>query len=307
MPSLNPTVIEDDHWRHGFAFVDDEKLVRIHYIDCPASNSKEKGVILLIHGYPNTSYQWRHVITPFSKAGYRVIASDYRGAGDSSHPKGGYDKVTVADDLYKVVHDHLGITAPIHVVGQDIGGMVAHAYAASHASHTKTVMFGECPLPGGDPYENGFKNSDGMWHFKFQQQLDLPELLTQDREAIYIKHFYDRLCFNPVGITPRDVEHYAASFRQPGGMRAGFELYRAFPQDAIDNVKMLKADGQLKMPAAALCGEMSLLLEVAEEQTRQFYEKVEVVIVDQSGHWTAEENPQDFVKKVVSFVEKYDS
>ncbi|KAK0123791.1 hypothetical protein ONS95_008792 [Cadophora gregata] len=131
-------------------------------------------------------------------------------------------------------------------------------------------MFGECPLPVAKPYESIFKNSPGMWHFKFQQQLDLPELLTQGREKIYIKHFYDRLGFNPVGITPRDVDHYAASFAQPGGMHAGFELHRAFPQDAKDNQAMLKKSGLLKMPAAALCGEMSILLEVAEEQTREF-------------------------------------
>lgn len=107
MPSINPTHIEDEHWKHGFAFVDDERQVRIHYIDSPSGGS-EKGTVLLIHGYPNTSYQWRHVITPISKAGYRVIAPDYRGAGASSHPRSGYDKVTVAEDLYKVVHNHLG-------------------------------------------------------------------------------------------------------------------------------------------------------------------------------------------------------
>jgi pimeloyl-ACP methyl ester carboxylesterase len=108
MASLNLRHIDDQRWKHGFAFVDDERQVRIHYIDCPA-RGPEKGSLLLIHGYPNTSYQWRHVVTPIADAGYRVIAPDYRGAGASSHPRGGYDKVTVAEDLYKVVHDHLGI------------------------------------------------------------------------------------------------------------------------------------------------------------------------------------------------------
>ena len=107
MPSLNPSHIDDQCWQHGNVFIDDEQQVRIHYIDCPAL-STEKGVLLLIHGYPNTSYQWRHVITPFAEAGYRVIAPDYRGAGDSSHPRSGYDKVTVASDMHKLIHDHLG-------------------------------------------------------------------------------------------------------------------------------------------------------------------------------------------------------
>lgn len=184
--------------------------------------------------------------------------------------------------------------------------MIAHAYAAHHAEDTRSVMYGECPLPGSTPYESGFKNSPGMWHFTFQQQLDLPELLTQGREKIYIKHFYDRLCFNPASITPRDVDHYAASFCQPGGMRAGFDLYRAFPQDAKDNRAKLDQEGKSKVPAAALSGEMSLLLEVAEEQTKEFYENYETVLVAKSGHWTAEENPHGFVDGVVSFIKKHD-
>jgi len=306
MPSLNITQIDDERWQHGFTFVDDANEVRIHYIDCPPATGSPKGTVLLIHGYPNTSYQWRHVITPISNAGYRVIAPDYRGAGDNNHPRSGYDKVTVADDLYKVVHDHLGIKEKIHVVGQDIGGMIAHAYAASHADHTRSVMFGECPLPGSTPYESGFKNSPGMWHFTFQQQLDLPELLTQGREKIYIKHFYDRLCYNPAGIGPRDVEHYGASFCQPGAMRAGFDLYRAFPHDAKDNQTMLKRDGKSKVPSAALSGEMSLLRQVAMDQTHEFYEQVDEVIVAKSGHWTAEENPSSFVEGVTSFIKKHD-
>lgn len=135
---------------------------------------------------------------------------------------------------------------------------------------------------------------------------EVPELLTQGREKIYIKHFYDRLCFNPAGITPRDVDHYAASFCQPGAMRAGFDLYRAFPQDAKDNRAQLKKNGKSKVPAAALSGEMSLLLEVADEQTKEFYESAESVLVSHSGHWTAEENPQSFVKGVLGFIGKHD-
>jgi alpha-beta hydrolase superfamily lysophospholipase len=115
MPSLNITQIDDDRWQHGFTFVDDANEVRIHYIDCPPATGSPKGTVLLIHGYPNTSYQWRHVITPISNAGYRVIAPDYRGAGDNNHPRSGYDKVTVADDLYKVVHDYLGRSPSIPV------------------------------------------------------------------------------------------------------------------------------------------------------------------------------------------------
>ena len=167
MPSLNPTPIDDSRWERGNVFIDEEQEVRLHYIDCPAyphdssKASEGKNTILLIHGFPNTSYQWRHVITPLAEAGYRVIAPDYRGAGESSHPKGGFEKNIIAADLYALVHGHLGITKPIHILGHDIGGMIAHAYAFLYPEHVLSVSWGECPLPGSKPYESGFKHSPG--------------------------------------------------------------------------------------------------------------------------------------------------
>jgi pimeloyl-ACP methyl ester carboxylesterase len=112
--------------------------VTIHYIDCP-SVGNEKGIILLIHGFPQTSYQFRYVITPLSEAGYRIIAPDYRGAGHSSHPRDGYEKSIMAADLHTLLVEHLKIKEPVHVVGHDIGGMVAHAYAAWFPKDTRSV------------------------------------------------------------------------------------------------------------------------------------------------------------------------
>ncbi|KAG8624915.1 hypothetical protein KVT40_006666 [Elsinoe batatas] len=84
--------------------------VTINYLSCPPpEGTSSKGTILLIHGYPETWYQFRHVITPLSDAGYHVIVPDYRGAGTSSHPRDGYDKVTMATDIHTLLTEHLGI------------------------------------------------------------------------------------------------------------------------------------------------------------------------------------------------------
>lgn len=114
--------------------------VTIAYIDCPAPTSKpSKGTVLLIHGFPQTAYQFRHVMTPISDAGYRVVAPDYRGAGHSSHPRDGYTKVVMATDLHTLLVKHLNINEPVHVVGHDIGGMIAHAYAAMFPKDTRSM------------------------------------------------------------------------------------------------------------------------------------------------------------------------
>lgn len=282
--------------------------VSIHYIICqPPEHATVKGTILLIHGYPQTSYQFRHVITPLAKAGYTVVAPDYRGAGHSSHPRTGYEKVQLATDLHELLTKHLGITEKVHVVGHDIGGMVAHAYATHFEKDTASVAWGECPLPGTAAYNRAVKEDahGGLWHFVFHWQLDLPEALTAGRERIYIKSFYDRLCANATAIKPEDVDHYAGMFAQPGGMRAGFELYRAFHQDAEDNRAWLKQNGKCKVPSLSLMGERSFLASIADEQNGEMYENPVAALVSGSGHWCAEENPVDFVKQVLLWTGRF--
>jgi pimeloyl-ACP methyl ester carboxylesterase len=149
--------------------------------------------------------------------------------------------------------------------------------------------------------------SDSMFqrHFHFHWQADLPETLIQGREAIYIKHFYDRLTTNPSAISKDDVEYYAQLFAQPGGIRCGLDLYRSFHQDAEDNREWLKKHGKCKVPSTTLNGENSFLVKIAGDQANEMYESVEMASVENSGHWCSEENPEDFVKKVLAFVEKH--
>lgn len=143
MPIWTPRQIDDERWisqkvtLSGTPSLADE--VTIAYIDCPTPSSESKGTVLLIHGFPQTAYQFRHVITPISDAGYRVVAPDYRGAGHSSHPRSGYTKTVMATDLHTLLVDHLKINEPIHVVGHDIGGMIAHAYAALFPKDSRSV------------------------------------------------------------------------------------------------------------------------------------------------------------------------
>ncbi|KAI9663510.1 MAG: hypothetical protein M1831_002519 [Alyxoria varia] len=253
----------------------------INYIRCrppqdgvaSASSSAAKGHILLIHGFPETSYQFRHVITPLADAGYDVIVPDYRGAGSSSRPREGFEKAQMATDLHDLLTKQLGIHQSVHVVGHDIGGMIAHAYAMKFADHTAS--------------------------------LDLPELLTAGREREYIRHFYERLGHNPSGIAQADIDYYAAQYSQAGAMRCGFDVYRAFHADARDNQQWLASSGRSKVPCLMLNGAESSWASTAEEQGKEVYEGVQVGNVDASGHWCAEENPKDFVIKLISFVDQH--
>src|SRR3954465_4394684 len=71
--------------------------LKLHYVI-----AGEGDPVLLIHGFPQTWYEWRNIIDELAKH-YTVIAPDYRGAGDSDHPQGGYDKHTMMEDLRSLV------------------------------------------------------------------------------------------------------------------------------------------------------------------------------------------------------------
>ena len=283
--------------------------VRIHYISCPpspssTSSSKKKGTILIIHGFPQTSHQFRHVITPLSEAGYHVLAPDYRGAGDSSKPRSGYTKAVMAADLHELLTSHLDIHEKVHVVGHDIGGMIAYAYASRFPDSTASVAWGECPLPGTAQYEK-LKHDPGCWHFTFHNVYDLPELLVQGRERIYLQHFYERLGAKPGGVDEEAVEHYAAHFAKAGALRAGFDVYRAFEKDAEENRRWVERKGKCPVPALSLVGGESFLLPGALEMLKEVHESVETEEVEGSGHWIAEEVPDGFVKAVLGWVGKH--
>ena len=281
------------------------ETIRINYIDCPAPKSSDsKGVILLIHGFPQTSYQFRHVITPLSNAGYRVIAPDYRGAGQSSKPKGGYEKSQMAEDLHLLIHEHLGIKQRIHVVGHDIGGMIALPYAMLYANDVASVVWGECPLLGSNFYEEN-KGIPAAFHFVFHQIPDLPEALIAGREKIYIKHFFEKQSYNSGAISAEDLEHYALAYSQPGAIRAGLEVYRAFERDAEENRQLVKKHGKCKVPTLNLNAAKFLLAQNAESMLADWVVSPEFVALEESGHYVAEEDPEGFVEAILKFVKRH--
>lgn len=303
--------ISPPDWKKHNAWIkttdDDAHSVRISYIDCePLSTSLPKGVILLIHGFPQTSYQFRHVIRPLADKGFRVIAPDYRGAGQSSHPSHDFRKSTMARDLFILVHDNLGIKSEIHLVGHDIGGMIAHAYVSLYPQHVASVIWGECPLPGTSCYLAN-KRMPEQFHFMFHcAPDDLAPSLVAGREKMYLNHFFSKLSFNANAISVSDCEYYTLQYSQPGALRCAFEVYRAFEEDATENLESLRLNGKCMRPVLILSGSESRHASEAKDMVTEVYGgDIQVAVVEDSGHYIAEENPTGFVQAVLAFVSKY--
>jgi pimeloyl-ACP methyl ester carboxylesterase len=281
--------------RHGTAEI--EPGIRIHYVTA----GEGKRVAVLLHGFPQTWWAWRHVIPKLAAAGFRVVAPDYRGAGHSSHPASGYDKRTMAQDIHRLLHEHLGIEDAVALVGHDIGLMVAYAYAQAYRDNVTHLAVADAPLPGTAVFER-MRVDPRVWQFAFHSVRDIPEMLIAGRERLYLQAMIGARIFDPSAIGDSDLDIYASAYAMPGAMRAGLEVYRAFDRDVEDNRAALKATGKLTVPVLAIGGEISTLGPVMGEMMREVADNVRAVRVPGTAHFIAEENPAALVSELLGFL-----
>ncbi len=290
-----------DQFQHGMAQIEPD--VQLHYVEVGTGPR----TMILVHGYPETWWEWRHVMPLFAAAGFRVVAADYRGAGSSSKPAGGYDKLTMAKDIHTLLTGHLAVEGKIVLVGHDIGLTVAFAFAASCPEAVERLVLVDAILPGTSMWQalltTGKLRHSDLAHFFFHNARNhMAETLTAGRERAYLADFFDRIAFNLGAFGPEVIDHYASSYAAPGGMQAGFEVCRAFDQDVEDNTALLRSAGKLKMPTLFVAGEESFLGTVAEAMLKEFAENGSVASVPRSGHCPPEENPGAFAELVLEFL-----
>lgn len=280
---------------HGMA--DIEPGLRLHYVVA----GEGARTIVLLHGFPQTWWEWRRVIPDLVNAGFRVVAPDYRGAGHSWRPLGGYHKRTMAEDIHRLLRQHLQIQGPIALVGHDIGLMVAYAYAQAYRTEVSQLVVVDAPLPGTSVF-NRLRADPRVWHFAFHGARDVAEMLVAGRERQYLQAFFDARIFDPSAIRDHDLDVYASAYAAPGAMRAGFELYRAFDQDAEDNRDALERNGKLTVPVLAVGGTTSTSGPLVEEMMREVAEDVTGLRVAGAAHWIPEENPAALGRALVDFL-----
>ena len=277
-------------FQHAYA---DLGQVRLHYV-----TAGQGPAVVLLHGWPQTWFMWRDII-PGLSARYRVIAPDLRGLGDSSRPVGGYDKKTLAHDIWCLVHEVLG-EPRLFVVGHDWGGPVAFALAAQHRDAVRRVAIFDVPIPGdGTPVM--FAN---RWHHGLHWELDFPEALTAGREELYLGFFYRTWGARPDAISDDAQREYFRTYRQPGAMRAGFNLYRATPQDVADNEAFL-AQGKLEMPVLCYGGTHGRGRgRAAIESWQRAASNVRGGVAEDCGHWIPEERPDWVLQELLRFFDE---
>jgi pimeloyl-ACP methyl ester carboxylesterase len=272
--------------------------VRLHYLVAGRGEP-----VILLHGYAQNNHMWRPLIAALAETNL-VVAPDLRGFGQSSKPVNGYDKPPKGYDKKSMAQDIHALAAAlglkrVRIAGHDIGLMVAYAYAAQYAGEVDRIALMDAFLPGVGQWESVWLLHD-KWHFNFYGETPLK--LVAGRERIYFEHFWNDFAANPKkSVSERDRRFYAKSYGQPGAMRAGFEVFRAFEQDGKDFAQL--AGTKLRMPMLVLTGEKASG-DFLIQQGRLVADNVEGVVVKGAGHWLIDEAPGQVIPKLVNFLSK---
>ena len=281
----------------GFSstYVDLDDL-RIH-----AVTGGEGPVVVLLHGFAQTWRAWRAVMPALAEH-FTVIAPDLRGVGGSTVTFDGFDKRTMAGDLAGVLD---ALSSPkACVVGHDIGGMVAYAFANSHPDRITKLGIAAVLMPEQAWYGFPLLGSGSPWWFGFHAIPLVPERLISASLRFYLDWFFDfhdpGENYDVSGITAADREAYVQAYSAPGALGAALGWFRAFPQDIVDNDNWLQTP--LDIPYLAIA-EPHVVTPMTAQAAR-ISNHFQVVQIAPSGHWVTQQQPGQVANALIAFIEE---
>jgi pimeloyl-ACP methyl ester carboxylesterase len=285
-----------------FADTFTSRLVDIGDLRLHAVVGGEGPPLLLIHGWPETWYAWRMVM-PTLAEDFEVIAVDQRGIGLSDKPRDGYDIGTLASDLLALM-DVLG-HHEFAVYGTDTGMPIAHALAADHPERVARLVVSEAFLPGiaALPLFVPPTLNARLWHLMFNQLPgEVNEALVRGREDVFFGAEFAASA-GTTKLTDDTVKYYVDTLAaDPEALRGSFEFYRAIPTSAAQNEE--RKNRRLTMPVLAMGGEESGG-ENAANAMNAVADDVQSVVLAGSGHWVAEQAPDQLLEALTAFLAPY--
>jgi pimeloyl-ACP methyl ester carboxylesterase len=275
-----------DSWTHHTMKVNG---FRMHYLVAGSGYP-----LVFLHGWPQTSYEWRKIIPSIADR-FTVIAPDLRGLGDSECPLTGYDKRTLASDVYELIKS-LGYSS-IGLTGHDWGGTVAYYLTYDHPELVKRLLILES-IPGTRTDQLELQGIRRQWHMFFHGCApDLAELLVRDHIGLYLDKLCSVACYNPGLFSREEMAEYVRAYSRPGSLRAGFHYYRAGLEEDVAIFK--GCTRKLVMPVRAWGGER--FMGDITSAWKRVAEDVAGGSVEQCGHFMAEERPDFVLRQVDEF------
>lgn len=276
--------------------------VRLHYVEGGSGMP-----LICLPGWPQTWYSYHPVATTLAKT-YRVIIVDIRGMGSSEKPESGYDKKTMAADILGLVQQ---LELPkVHMMGHDIGGMVAMSFAFNYPEFTEKliVLDGSHPSEGmmqmplmpaaGTFTEKMDAAMPYAWWMGFNQVKGLPEKILEGRFHYLLDWLFKYVMIDDSKMTSFEREVYASVYNEAESIRASNAWYQTFTQDIED----AKTYQPLTMPVLGIGSYISY--NYMKMGLPYIAKDVNITGILNSGHYLYEEQPEQVIHAVVSFLSK---
>ncbi|KPI20081.1 Soluble epoxide hydrolase [Actinobacteria bacterium OK074] len=284
----------------GFLDVFTSRLVEVNGLRLHAVTGGDGPALLLIGGWPQTWYAWREVMPALARR-HTVVAVDSRGSGLSDKPDDGYDAGTLANDLAALMttlgHDRFD------VAGHDIGTWTGYALAADHPERVGRLAIVEALIPGltpSPPFFGPAAANQKLWQFGFNRLDDLNEQLVHGRERLFFGWQFATKAATPTAIPAHAVDVYVdAITADPRALRASFAYYRALDETIAQNEQRAKT--RLTLPVLAVGGALWSGTNAAQTM-RLAADDVTETVLDDCGHYPAEEQPTRFAEILEDFL-----
>jgi pimeloyl-ACP methyl ester carboxylesterase len=252
--------------------------IRLHYV-----RGGQGPAVILIHGFPEDWSEYLAIMPRLAKR-FSVIAIDLRGIGGSTAAPSGYDSDTLAEDVHQLAAALK--LSHVYVVGHDIGGQVAYAFARKYPQSARGAMILDTPIPGLPGWEEAL-HDPSVWHIQFMQVPGLAEKLVTGRQADYFQYFYGF-----AKITPEAAARYERAYATPAQLHAVFEMYRAMPASAKSNGAKSGPDGlPIFLGAGAKSPFAKLIPTIARGLHAKGFAHVETGLIPDSIHYVVDDDP----------------
>ena len=283
---------------HGYANVNG---IRLHYAEAGSGD-----LVLLLHGFPEFWYSWRHQLPALSKQ-FHVVAPDMRGYNLSDKPSRveDYRIDVIVEDVVGLI-DHFGADQAA-IVAHDWGAGVAWAVAQKYPQRVSKLAIMQVPPAAAWRANMSLKQLLRSWYMFFFQIPRLPEWLIQRQNFRAIDQTFTDSVYRKGTFDDEDVNRYKEALRQPGSLTAALNYYRA---NVIDRLKPHRANRQgkigkpIRTPTLFIFGEQDFAILPATVRGIKDYIDApysELRIAD-SGHWVQNEAADQVNKALIDFL-----
>jgi len=285
-----------EKWQHRFV---ETNGIRMHYVE-----QGQGFPVLLLHGFPELWYSWRYQIPALASAGFRAIAPDLRGYGETDKPEGieYYDIHHLVGDLVGLL-DILGLKRAV-IVGHDWGGIITWQMALMRPERVERVISLNTPFMRRGrvrPTEAFSQVPDGRFNYiLYFQQPGRAEADIEPNIEAWLETTTRSLATDQSFITEETLKVYCDAFRK-GGLSGPINYYRNFDRNWETTVDL--EGRKITMPALMICAENDPITtpQMADGMERDVLNLTTRLIRD-CGHWTQQERPDEVNRLIIEFL-----